>query len=48
MGRRSQLYQLPPAYQWMRYSVAVVILLGATGGWNPPQDSTVLAVYDGL
>jgi hypothetical protein len=48
MGRRSQLYQLPPAYQRMRRSVAVVILLGATGGWNPPQDSTVLAVYDGL
>jgi hypothetical protein len=48
MGWRSQLYQLPLVYQWIRRSVAVVILLGATGGWNPPQDSTVLAVYDGL
>jgi hypothetical protein len=48
MGQRSQLYQLPPAYQQTHHSVAVVVLLGATGGWNPPQDSTVLAVYDGL
>jgi hypothetical protein len=36
MGRRSQLYQLPPAYQRTRRSIAVVVLLGATGGWNPP------------
>jgi hypothetical protein len=42
------MYQLPPAYQEMRRYVVVVILLGATGGWNPPQDSTVLVVYDGL
>jgi hypothetical protein len=48
MGRRSQLYQLPLAYQWTRRSVEVVVLLGAMGGWNPPQDSTHLAVYDGL
>jgi hypothetical protein len=48
MGWRSQLYQLPPSYQWMHRSVAVVVLLGATGGWNPPQDSTVLTVCDGL
>jgi hypothetical protein len=48
MGRRSQLYQLPPAHQQMRCSIAIVVLLGATRGWNPPQDSTVLAVYDGL
>jgi hypothetical protein len=46
MGRRSQLYQLPLAYQWTRRSIAVVVLLGATGGWNPHQDSTVLAVYE--
>jgi hypothetical protein len=48
LGRRSQLYQLPLAYQRTRHSVAVMVLLGATGGWNLPQDSIVLAVYDGL
>jgi hypothetical protein len=48
MGQRSQLYQLPPAYQRTRHSVVVVVLLGAMGGWNPPQDSTVMAIYDGL
>jgi hypothetical protein len=48
MGRRSQLYLFPLTYQWMRRSVAVVSLRGAMGGWNTHQDSTVLAVYDGL
>jgi hypothetical protein len=48
MGRRSQLYLFPLAYQRMCRSIAVVSLREATGGWNPRQDSTVLAVYDGL
>jgi hypothetical protein len=48
MGRRSQLYQLTLAYQRTCRSVAVISLRGAMGGWNLRQDSTVLAVYDGL
>jgi hypothetical protein len=48
MGWRSQLYQLPLAYQRTRRSIAVVVLLGAMRGWNPPQDSMIQAVYDGL
>jgi hypothetical protein len=48
MGRRSQLYLFPLAYQRTRCSIVVVSLRGASGGWNPRQDSTVLAVYDGL
>jgi hypothetical protein len=47
-GTEKSAVSFPLAYQRMRHSVAVVILLGATGVWNPPQDSTVLAVYDGL
>jgi hypothetical protein len=48
MGRRSQLYLFPLAYQLTRCSVAIVSLHGASRGWNPRQDSMVLAVYDGL
>jgi hypothetical protein len=48
MGQRSQLYLFPLAYQRMRRFVAVVSLRGALEGWNPRQDSMVLAVYDGL
>jgi hypothetical protein len=48
MGQKSQLYLFPLAYQQTRRSRAVVSLRGASDGWNPPNDSTVLAVYDGL
>jgi hypothetical protein len=48
MGRKSQLYLFPLAYQWMRRSRAVVSLRGASGWVESPNDSTVLAVYDGL
>jgi hypothetical protein len=48
MGRESQLYLFPHAYQRTRRFGAVVSHAKLRDGWIPPNEFTILAVYDGL